>query len=315
MRGAAGCSRRELLVVGAGAVVAAAAGTAAADELDLSKTPWIDAHSHIWTTDLAKYPLRNGQQVDVLAPRSFTDDELLVIARANGVGRVVLIQHHPYHGFDNSYLMDAWRRRSQLFRIVGQIDDTRPHVDQLMKSMLQKGVTGFRIGPRTDRPDWLQGAGMELMWKTGAETGQNMCCLINPSDLEATGRWCSRYPQTPVVIDHCARVGMTGRIFESEVAALCGLAQHAKVRVKISAYYALGRKQPPHDELRPMLRRLFEAYGPDRLMWASDSPYQLTEPNTYGASVSLVRDRLDFVSESERAKLLRSTAESTFFFV
>ncbi|MFM7920301.1 MAG: amidohydrolase family protein, partial [Planctomycetaceae bacterium] len=69
------------------------------------------------------------------------------------------------------------------------------------------------------------------------------------------------------------------------------------------------------DELRPMLRRLFEAYGPDRLMWASDSPYQLTEPNTYGASVALVRDRLDFVSESERAKLLRSTAESTFFFV
>jgi hypothetical protein len=31
--------------------------------------------------------------------------------------------------------------------------------------------------------------------------------------------------------------------------------------------------------------------------------------------VALVRDRLDFVSESERAKLLRSTAESTFFFV
>ena len=64
-----------------------------------------------------------------------------------------------------------------------------------------------------------------------------------------------------------------------------------------------------------MIRRLFEAYGPDRLMWASDSPYQLTEPNSYGASVAVVRDRLDFVSESDRAKLLRTTAESTFFFV
>jgi predicted TIM-barrel fold metal-dependent hydrolase len=64
-----------------------------------------------------------------------------------------------------------------------------------------------------------------------------------------------------------------------------------------------------------MIRRLFEAYGPDRLMWASDSPYQLTEPNSYGAAVAVVRDRLDFVSESDRMKLLRSTAESTFFFV
>lgn len=322
MRGAAGCSRRELLVAGAGVVVAAAAGTGAAaaamaagEDVDLSETPWIDAHSHIWTTDLAKYPLRNGQQVDVLAPRSFTDDELLATARPHGVGRVVLIQHHPYHGFDNSYLVDAWKRRPQLFRIVGQIDETRPHVDALMKSMLKTGVTGIRIGPRTDRPDWLQGAGMELMWKTGAETGQNMCCLINPADLESVGRWCVKYPQTPVVIDHFARVGMTGEIRDSEVAALCGLSKHARVRVKISAFYALGKKQPPHDELRPMMRRLFESYGPDRLMWASDAPYQLTEPNSYGASVALVRDRLDFVSESDRAKLLGGTAKSTFFFV
>ena len=66
---------------------------------------------------------------------------------------------------------------------------------------------------------------------------------------------------------------------------------------------------------RPMIRRLFEAYGPDRLMWASDSPYQLTEPNSYGASVALVRDRLDFVKEADRVKLMRTTAETTFFFV
>jgi predicted TIM-barrel fold metal-dependent hydrolase len=85
--------------------------------------------------------------------------------------------------------------------------------------------------------------------------------------------------------------------------------------VKISAYYALGKKQPPHDELIPMIRRLFDAFGPDRLMWASDSPYQLTDPNSYGASIALVRDRLDFLSVEDRRRLLCSTAESTFFFV
>jgi hypothetical protein len=50
-------------------------------------------------------------------------------------------------------------------------------------------------------------------------------------------------------------------------------------------------------------------------MWASDSPYQLTEPNSYEASVALVRDRLDFVKEADRVKLMRTTAETTFFFV
>jgi L-fuconolactonase len=307
-------SRRSLIAAAGAAATGIAVGPvmAAADD---AETPWIDAHSHIWTTDLAAYPLRDRQPVDVLKPRSFTETELLAVARPHGIGRVVLIQHHPYHGFDNSYLVDTWKKHPDLFRIVGQIDDTLPHVDATMKSMLKTGVTGFRIGPREDRRDWLQGHGMQLMWKTGAETGQNMCCLVNPEDLAAVGQWCAKYPSTPVVIDHFARVGMSGEIREADVSALCGLAKHAKVRVKISAYYALGKKQPPHDELIPMIRRLFEAFGPDRLMWASDSPYQLTDPNSYGASVALVRDRLDFVSVEDRRRLLRSTAESTFFFV
>jgi len=307
-------SRRSLIAT-AGAVATGIGVVSTTDASDDGQTPWIDAHSHIWTTDLGAYPLRNGQAVDVLKPRSFTDDELLAVARPHGIGRVVLIQHHPYHGFDNSYLVDTWKKHSSVFRIVAQIDDTKPHVDSTMKSMLKTGVTGFRIGPREDRPDWLQGPGMPLMWKTGAETGQNMCCLINPEDLEAVGQWCAKYPSTPVVIDHFARVGLKGEIRESDVSALCGLAKHARVRVKISAYYALGKKQPPHDELIPMIRRLFEAFGPERLMWASDSPYQLTEHNSYGASVALVRDRLDFLSVEDRRRLLCGTAESTFFFV
>ena len=64
-----------------------------------------------------------------------------------------------------------------------------------------------------------------------------------------------------------------------------------------------------------MIKRLFDAFGPDRLMWASDCPYQLTAPNTYAASIALVRDHLDFVSADDRRKLLRTTAESTFFAV
>ena len=29
--------------------------------MQVEKHPWVDAHSHIWTTDLTKYPLRNNQ--------------------------------------------------------------------------------------------------------------------------------------------------------------------------------------------------------------------------------------------------------------
>lgn len=282
--------------------------------LEEEKHPWIDAHSHIWTTDLKAFPLRNNQTVDDLKPRSFTDDELMAVAMPEGVGRVVLIQHHPYHGFDNSYLIDAWKRHPDRFRIVGQIDDMKPYTDVLMKEMLKTGVTGYRIGPRGDQADWLGSDGMKLMWKTGVETRQNMCCLIGPDNLAALDAMCGKFPETPVVIDHFARIGSDGMIRDEDVAALCKLAKHKTIRVKISAYYAFGKKQPPHHELVPMIRRLFETYGPDRLMWASDSPYQIVAPNSYAASIALIRDHIDFVSTEERRKLLRTTAESTFFF-
>ena len=64
-----------------------------------------------------------------------------------------------------------------------------------------------------------------------------------------------------------------------------------------------------------MIRRLYETYGAQRLMWASDCPYQLDGNNTYKSSIALIRDHLDFVTEEERRQLLQKTAEATFFFV
>jgi len=125
---------------------------------------------------------------------------------------------------------------------------------------------------------------------------------------------CQRYPNTPVVIDHFARIGADGQMRDNDLQLLVRLARHKHTSVKISAFYALGQKKPPHLELVPMVRRLYETFGPQRLMWASDSPYQLQGVNSYRASISLVRDRLDFVSAADRAWLLCKTAESVFFF-
>jgi predicted TIM-barrel fold metal-dependent hydrolase len=313
-------TRRQMLATAALSTVAGSvihrvnAMNQPASATDKDTLPWIDAHSHIWSTDLKKYPLRNNQTVEALEPRSFTDEELMALAMPEGVGRVILIQHYPHHGYDNSYLIDTWKKHPERFRIVGQIDSNRPHVDQTMRDMLQTGVTGFRIGPQSKDDNWLSGDGMKTMWKTAAETRQSICGLINPWNISKTGEWCNRYPDTPVVIDHFARIGADGTIRDEDVKNLCSLSKHKLVRVKISAYYALGKKQPPYLDLIPMIKRLFDAYGPDRLMWASDCPYQLEGSNTYAASVALVHDHLDFVSAEDRRKLLSTTAENTFFF-
>lgn len=289
-------------------------GDALAD--DSPGNSYIDAHSHIWTRDVAAYPLKQGTTLADLAPPSFTTEELLATANQQNVGRAVLIAHHFFYGFDNKYMTDAAEQHPGVFKVVGMIDESKPHPDVEMKQLLKRHVTGFRITPKV-REDghWLNNAGMKVMWKTAAATGQAMCCLINPDNLREVDKMCEQFPDTKVVIDHFARIGVDGEMRESDLKNLCSLARHKHTFVKISAYYALGKKQAPYDDLRPMIRRLYDTFGPERLMWASDSPYQLVgEGNTYEASIALIRERMDF-SANDREWLLRKTAEKVFFSV
>lgn len=117
---------------------------------------------------------------------------------------------------------------------------------------------------------------------------------------------------TRVVIDHMARIGMAGPVRDEQIEQLCALARFAEVRVKVSAFYALGLKRPPHMDLADMIRRLKGAYGPERLMWASDCPFQL-DKESYEDSISLVRDRLEFLTPGDKNWILRGTAEELFF--
>lgn len=274
----------------------------------------IDAHSHIWTRDIDKFPLSGGAHLADLDPASFTTEELLALIPQHQVDRVVLIQHHLFYGFDNSYMIDAAQRYPDRFRIVGMVDDTAPAPDKKMKALVDQAVSGFRITSWVRGRRWLRGAGMESMWRCAVQTGQAICCLMDPPDLPSLHAMCRRHPDTKVVIDHFARIGVDGVIRERDVERLCGMAIHKNVYVKLSAYYALGKKEAPYHDLLPMIRRLLDSFGPERLMWASDSPYQLIGDHSYGPSLSLIRDHVSDISEGDRDWLLRRTAEKVYWY-
>jgi len=273
---------------------------------------FIDAHVHIWTDDFAKYPLAPGFTKADMKPAVFRAEDLLERSRPSGVNRIALVQM-SYYGFDNSYMLGAIRRWPRVFRGIAIVDAESTNPDVKMRELARKGVRGFRIYPPAgSSAKWLAGDGIAKMFICGAQHRLAMCLLANPDDLPAVGRKCEEFPDTPVVIDHMARIGKDGPIQESDVMMLCALARHKQVKVKISAFYALGNKKPPHAELAPLVQRLYEAFGPQRLMWASDCPFQLVD-ETYEDSISLVRDRLSFLSPEDEEWLLRRTAEELFF--
>jgi predicted TIM-barrel fold metal-dependent hydrolase len=277
------------------------------------KAGLIDAHVHVWTPDLKRYPLAPNWRMEQMKPASFTPEQLFEHARPCGVSRVVLIQM-SFYGFDNSYMLDSMQRFPGVFSGVAVIDEHVSDPAAEMRRLAEHGVRGFRIHPAKQPVDkWIGSLGMAAMWKCGSETNQAMCALINPEALPAVRAMCEKHPDTPLVIDHFGRIGMDGEIRDSDIAELCRFARFKNTKVKVSACYALGKKRPPYDDLGPMIRRLLDAFGAERLMWASDSPFQVDPGHTYRESIDLVRQRLGFLSESDRGWLLRKTAEQTFF--
>lgn len=269
----------------------------------------IDVHVHLWTNDFAKYPLAaEFKPTDMLRPRYLPQD-VLPEARRNGVNRIVLVQM-SYYGNDNSYMLDVIREEPRTFRGIAVINPAAPDSDATISRLAAAGVRGFRINT-IEQHQWADDAGVVKLFQQAGKHNMAICPLLNPQSLSELDRLCGRFPDTPVIIDHIARIGMAGKPLDAEVKALCAIARYPKARVKLSAFYALGEKRPPHDDLARLIHRVYDAFGAKRLMWGSDCPFQ-TETETYKDSVSLIRDRLSYLSAEDKEWILRRSAEEFF---
>ncbi len=276
--------------------------------------PYIDAHSHIWTPDVAHYPLAAGFTVADMKPPSFTAEQLLATCRPANVGRVNLIQM-SYYAFDNRYMIDMIKLYPDRFVGTAIIDPFRPDPGAAMIELGKQCVHAFRIQPHYSKlpPErWLQPEGYRAMFATAARTGQALSCLIDSAGFPEVERMCRQFPQTNVIIYHLGRIGVDGSIQPADVQALVNLARHPKVFVKVGAFYALGQKKPPYLDLVPLIKTVVQAFEPWRCMWESDCPFQV-DRDRYTDSIALVRDHLEFLSQVDRDWLLFRTALQTLF--
>jgi predicted TIM-barrel fold metal-dependent hydrolase len=275
---------------------------------------FIDAHVHVWTDDIAHYPLAAGWRPQDMRPRRFTPEDLFRHCKPAGVDRVNLIQM-SYYRFENSYMTDMIALYPAVFVGTAVIDPRADRPDRLMTELAKKKVRAFRILPKlADLPPerWLEPAGYAKMFAAGARNNQALSCLIDPDALPEVERMCRKFPDTPVIIDHLCRIGADGTVRAKDVAALCALAKHPRVMVKVGAFYALGKKRPPYTDLGPFIRQVVQAFGARRCMWESDCPFQVVE-HKYQDSIDLIRKRLDFLTDTDKDWLLRRTAEEFFF--
>jgi predicted TIM-barrel fold metal-dependent hydrolase len=308
------------------ALIAALTANRSPNPESVKRMDFIDAHVHVWTDDTERYPLAAGWKKEDLRPARFTPEDLFKHTRPAGVRRIVLVQISHYtpkslpseivKGFDNSYMLDMIAKYPGVFVGTAVINPLGKDPAREMDELARKGVRAFRIHPKLSEEPidrWMRAEGYKKMFAAAARNNQAMACLIGPDALPELDRMCTEYPDTPVIIDHLARIGIDGQVRDADVDRLCAMSKHKKVLLKVGAFYALGKKNPPYDDLVPLIRKAVTAFGARRCMWGSDCPFQVQGEHTYQASVDLVLRRLDFLGDDDRSWLLRKTAESFFF--
>ena len=273
---------------------------------------WTDAHAHIWTPDTNSYPVTHDIYGDQRVPRDFTPEVLLRHSRPSGVGRFVLVQPDRY-GTDNRYILDSVERFPAFFRAVVSVDPELAVNAGDMQVLLKRGVVGLHIvAPSQGMGESEGGLNYDTVFGVAAEVGYAICIRTRPGGLSDVVRMCSKHRDTVAVLDHRALIEESCSLDGEEMQAIISLSELPRAYIKVFGLHVQRQKKPPENELVLMIKNLVHVFGSERIMWGSDSPYQLMKED-YGNSISLIRDRLDFLDEADRQQVLSGTADKIFF--
>lgn len=292
-----GLNRREWL---AGALAAGAAAHAA--------YRIIDPHVHVWVSD-PKYPW--AKETTNPPAEDATPEMLLALMKANGVEKTVIIQVIHYR-WDNSYLADVLKKYPQYFQGVARVNPEDPAApDHLSRLMKQPGFHGVRISPSGDaRGDWIRGPLMPPLWKRCHDLRIPMTVLAPVTRMPDVAPLVEKFPDLTVVIDHMADSPLDR---PEELKKLMALERYPKVFVKISHTWSLSKQEYPYRDSQEQVKRLYDVFGPRRLMWGTDWP--LVERHCgYAKALALVRDEMKFLNEEDKSWILSKTVERVWPF-
>ncbi len=266
----------------------------------------IDPHVHVWKHD-PQFPFAQGANVPA---RDAAPETLLDLMKANGVSKTVIIQviHYKY---DNSFLASVLKRYPGTFQGVCRVDPLDPAAPDHLAEHTAQGFRGVRISPAANASgDWFNGPLMPPLWKRCSELKVPMTVLAPIGRMPGVAAQLEKLPELTVVIDHMADCPVDQ---PAELEKLIALQRYPNVFVKISHTWSLSKQPYPWLDAQEHVKRLHHAFGPQRLMWATDWPI-IDGVSTYDKALSVVRDDMKFLNEDDKRWMLSRTIERVWPF-
>jgi L-fuconolactonase len=283
---AAGMSRRAFLAASA-AVAAASAQT--------TPIPIIDTHIHFFDTTRpigVPYPGKDGVPgLPIANPQSFRRTGVPL-----GVVGAIETEASPWVE-DNLWVLDECRKDPFMLGTVGNLEPEKPefreyldryHKDPLFRGIRCGNIWGRKFVSQVEQPEFIAGLKELAAADLSMDTANP-----RPDLIHAIVRLTDKVPELRVVIDHLPGMeppaeAEARRAYESDLRELA----KRNVFVKVSQVARRVDGKVPTDLAfyKPRLDLIWDVFGENRLIYASDWPNSAGNWVTYAAELALVRE-------------------------
>ena len=288
--------------------------------------PVIDSHLHLFRPVSDKYPRTvypNLADADLDVPAEMLLSEM----NKAGVDKAIVVPLGP----QDHYLAEIIKRYPGRFAGIGVYDeDALDQARNLDDRMNNGSIQGIRIGkvdssPQT--PDDPTEYSMFPLLQAMAERNLRVWFYAESTQVELLDNVLNVLPELVVVFNHCGfmvsldnlaldkhkRPHFTTEMPPNTLALLDRLSKQPNTYVHFSGQYAFSHEAYPYLDMFPVAQHLYDTFGPDRMLWASDFPWILEHPG-YREQLALVDLLLPNLSDIERQKITGETADSLFEF-
>ena len=267
----------------------------------------IDAQIHLWAADRPDRPWprsggSSGDRGRTATPQRsdpMTAAEAIPAMDAAGVDKAIIVPP-SWEGDRNDIALAAVREYPGRFAVMGRIGPNPANAGMLKGWRAQAGMLGLRVILAKGTLACDEGLD-HWLWRAAAE--HDLPLMIAPvGNMPLLAQIAHAFPNLRLTIDHMgARIHHYGAEAFSDIDAVLALAARPNVAVKGTALPCYSAGQRPWADVMPYWRRLFEAYGPQRLFWGSDLSRL---PCPYGDLVATFRDDLDWLDGEARAEVM-----------
>jgi predicted TIM-barrel fold metal-dependent hydrolase len=280
----------------------------------------VETHLHLFSADQKRFPFHANA---AYRPTKFLAvEEYVQFARMAGIDRAIIVHPEPYQD-DHSYLKYCFQHEGTkgFFRgtcLYDPVDPATPaRIGQLMKELPGR-LVALRIhataepkdypttaGPIRDRD--LASAGMRRTWKAVHEQGLAIQMQLTPRYAAQVRKLAAEFRDGTVILDHLGRPGQGDASDYEDVLRMSALPH---VVMKFSGVEYLSKQGYPYLDAKPLVKRVVEAYGPDRIVWGGlGSTF-----SEFHGNREMFDGMLDFLPETDRAKIRGANAMRIFKF-